>query len=312
MMDYLTAQKAMTLSALAYVGECQGLDVITQKLEAELSKSHYATQGKAKLVWGPAKAADHAPSCNNLIYAAQDGHQTFVALRGTVFDSLYSWMEDVPTALVKPFDHPNGSLGLISKQFDDAIRRIVTFRDASGRTLETFLSSIAHTNHQITVTGHSQGAGLAPILHAWIEQRFPASTRRFSVSSYTFAAPTPGDADFANYISTLECYRFTNNLDIVRYGYNEMHKLGHPVPVDNTEARLLGDAAVAFWSYETGLSQDDFAPAGAETSLRSWSMPAGTAFSARIEAQHNFNTYLRLLRAPQTDVGVKSQLPDSL
>ena len=86
-------------------------------------------------------------------------------------------------------------------------------------SLETFLTA-APEGTPILITGHSLGgclaSALAPCVANWMRSAV-------SISVYTIAAPSPGNAEFADYYNALfadqsghsTAFRFFNSLDVV-------------------------------------------------------------------------------------------------
>ncbi len=297
----------MTLCAISYVAEGQTISQIKESIEAELAKPSYATGGKWQLVWGPAKTPDKQG--DNLVYIAgdKDSGKLAIVLRGTVSDSLESWLEDLPTALdLYPW---GGATPIkVSNHFLDAINDIVMLRDPTTEvSFSGFVSNLLSS--EIYVTGHSQGGGLAPMLHGYVKNHLGAK----SIASYTFAAPTSGSVGFAQFVDeTLQSSRIVNPLDIVPYGYAAMPEIwekGIPTKDELPEDVIKG--AVEAWELATKLKPGDFGqPQKCVERLPATHDPRpGASYYQRVEAQHNHNSYLYLMGAPQTDIGDPSPLP---
>lgn len=304
---FTDAQIMMTLCAISYVGEGEEIAAIRQKIADELAKPRYATQAQWDLVWGPACTPD-IDSDNLAFVVRQKGRDGFaIVLRGTVFNSVESWIEDVPTKLVTLPWAGAGQPATVSKQFLAAVETLLATPDPiSKTTLADFVQQGRAARW--TVTGHSQGGGLAPILHSYLQSALDHGDH----ASFTFAAPSSGSPAFADYVDdTLTSTRIVNPRDIVPLGYAGLSQIWtHGIPVKSLWADEIIRLAVDAWERLTGLTPAHFAqPQGTVHMLAEHPDTRPDAgYDARVEAQHNYNSYLWLLGAPQTDVGVASPL----
>jgi hypothetical protein len=208
----------MTLSTLAYVDENRTAtqQQMTSEINAGLDEAGYQSW---RVVWGPALNADRS----NLVYAAGDTEtgQLGVSIRGSDFSFWLDWVEDLAVLRLVPYDQ---FVATASKTAQIAVGTAVGLRQVLGmqdgaQSLEAFLRA-APGGTPILITGHSLGgclaSALAPCVASWVED---AS----SVSVYTIAAPSPGNADFAAYYNRLfsaqaghsTAFRFFNSLDVV-------------------------------------------------------------------------------------------------
>jgi hypothetical protein len=216
--DPATAELAMTLSTLAYVDENKTAtqQQMIGEINAGLAETGYPSW---QVVWGPALNADRS----NLLYAARNSQtgQLAVSIRGSDFSFWLNWIEDLAALRVVPYNEFVPSASQTAQiAFGTAIglRQILRIQDGT-QSLETFLTA-APDGTPILVTGHSLGgclaSALAPCVADW---RGSAA----SLSVYTIAAPSPGNADFAGYYNTLfsdalgrsTAFRFFNSLDVV-------------------------------------------------------------------------------------------------
>jgi triacylglycerol lipase len=216
--DTATAELAMTLSTLAYVDENRTAtqQQMIGEINAGLEEAGYPSW---QVVWGPALNADRS----NLLYAARNSQtgQLAVSIRGSDFSFWLNWIEDLAALRVVPYSEfvPSASqTAQIAFGTAVGLRQILRIQDGT-KSLETFLIA-APEGTPILITGHSLGGCLASVLAPCVaDWRGGAS----SLSVYTIAAPSPGNADFAAYYNTLftdgsahsTAFRFFNSLDVV-------------------------------------------------------------------------------------------------
>jgi len=306
------AQILMTLSALAYVEDtapkkgdpAPSLAVVKSALTAELRKKHLATQNQWQLAWGPIQ---YNPT-RNLVYVAHQKHtNTYaVVLRGTV-GSMYSFREDIPTSQTA-FGYGLPKKARVSTEFDKAFQGILSTPDPKTNTLlGDYLRSTALSSGPLNlyVTGHSQGAGLASMMTAWAHMDLENwGDHKHKITNYTFAAPSTGNPTFAKWINdNTESYMVVNPLDIVPHGYasvGEVLKQGIPSRVPFDWSLVVGAADILT------LITGPWAQPNIQVKLPT--VPMKGPYLTQVGGQHNHNSYLYLLNAPQTDVGDRSPL----
>jgi Lipase (class 3) len=102
-----------------------------------------------------------------------------------------------------------------------------------GLDLLTFLKTEADASRvplQVTVTGHSKGGALAPTVALWLRDALDSTdagecwdtSRQAQVLCHAFAAPTPGNAEFANRIDAVlgaGHHHLRNTNDIVTHAF---------------------------------------------------------------------------------------------
>ncbi len=195
--DARVAQLAITLSSLAYVDENKNLS--TQQMSSDIDAGLSAAGFQSwRVVWGPALSSDQS----NLVYVARNNAtgQLAVSIRGTDPSSWLDWLQDLALTLV-PYDQfvrsAEGS-AQIACGAALGLGHILEMKDASN-SLEAFLRAAAKDT-AILITGHSLGgclaSALAPCVANWLG-------RSSGISVYTFAAPSPGNQEFASYYNAL-------------------------------------------------------------------------------------------------------------
>ena len=214
--DNATVEFAMTLSTLAYVDENRTAtqQQMINEINAGLEQAGYEGW---QVVWGPALNVDRS----NLAYAAGNGQtgQLAISIRGSDFSFWLNWIEDLAGVRQVPYDQfVSNASGQIAFGTAIGLRQVLGMRDGTT-SLETFLTA-APEGTPVLLTGHSLGGCLAsafaPCVANWM-------SRAASISVYTIAAPSPGNADFADYYNALftdpsghsTAFRFFNSLDVV-------------------------------------------------------------------------------------------------
>ena len=307
--DKQQAGVQMTLAGLAYVDEGLAINKLKQALIQELMKTHYATQGLWSLVWGPVV---HGWG-DNLVFVAQHAQtaEYSIVLRGTVEQRGSIW-EDVPTEQQNfPFfpaltaeEKAQGlpvPKGKVSSHFLEAQQALLNGRDPdTGETLEQFFSRVGkQTEITIYVTGHSQGAGLVTVFVPWVLSQSQNWGGKVNCMGYGFAPPTAGDPDFANWLSQYATsFQVINPLDVVPFGYaglKDIVKDKVPEAVPDVY-RLAIDAAIGIAELAGHWQQPQVI-----IKLPQVQLPESIGYLDQVGAQHNHNSYLYLLDAPQTD-----------
>lgn len=302
--DKQQAGVQMTLASLAYVDEGLAINRLKQALILELTKNQYATQGLWSLAWGPVVHG----AADNLAYVAQHSQTSeySIVLRGTV-DQRGSIWEDVATSQSAfPFipDAPTK----VSSHFLIAQQSLLSGRDPdTGETLDQFFSRVGkQASLTIYVTGHSQGAALVSMFVPWVLQRAPTWGGTVSCIGYGFAPPTAGDPAFANWIGKqTNCFQVINPLDVVPFGYAGIKD----IIKDNIPGRVPD---IFHPAIDIGYGVAELAGHWQQSQpviiLEQVQLPDSIGYLDQVGAQHNHNSYLYLLDAPQTH-GDPSILP---
>jgi hypothetical protein len=188
--------------------------------------------GRWEIVWGPGvKQYQTDLYAVNALYMARnvdDPSQYVIAIAGTNGTEPFSWLfenllvQTIPWSPLRPFARltMGASVGLnILKQIEPT-----GDRQGAGQTLRQFLKDLPDKNIDITVTGHSLGGVLAPVLALWLRdsQRTMADDatgwdfqERAKISTLSTGGPTPGNRRFSAYVTErLErVRRYSNDLD---------------------------------------------------------------------------------------------------
>lgn len=302
--DQKQAGVLMTLASIAYADSSGSFPKVRNAIMAELAKSHYATEGKWQLAWGPVIEGEG----DNLMFVAQRDNQYAIVLRGTVGD-LGSFWEDVPTGQVA-FSYA-GPEAKVSSHFNEAQQALLKGADHdTGQTLSVFLANQLQADSELYVTGHSQGGGLTPMIAAWaLSERtvWPQATQ-IDCQGYAFAPPTSGNPAFARWIAAhVTSYQVINPLDVVPCGYAAIDSVISKHIPDKVpfEYKLLIEGAA-----DLAADVGEWEQPQQQIMLKKIQLPDNISYLHQVLDQHNHNSYQWLLNSPQTDIGDPSVLPE--
>lgn len=168
--------------------------------------------GTWAIAWGPVVYQEPGSTvADNTMYVAknQAGDTYVVAIAGTEATSILDGAEDLTVASPVPWlfgGTPAGTSPLISLGTQAGMNVLLTMTDpASGQTLAGFLAQVQSPSSTLVFTGHSLGGALAPTLAlALFNGSGPLQVSDWAnVSAYPTAGPTPGNADFVNFFSSV-------------------------------------------------------------------------------------------------------------
>jgi hypothetical protein len=316
--DSTTAELAMILSTLAYVDENRTAtqQQMASEINAGLAEAGYKSW---QVAWGPALNADRS----NLAYAARNSEagQLAVSIRGSDFSFWLNWIEDLAAITLVPYDQfvPSASnTSQIARGTAIGLRNVLRMQDGT-ESLETFLTA-APEETPILITGHSLGGCLASALAPCVANWMRGAA---SISVYTIAAPSPGNADFAAYYNTRftdqsgqsTAFRFFNSLDVVPNAWASLNTVEtyYPplVPCPSDITRLIGRAETAVvgkycqlgevaMGSAIELSGTIITPLGAYRGRLEPNAFENALFLWEAAQQHACTTYQALLQTPLT------------
>lgn len=310
------AQVHATLASIAYAGDTLNgaeptLDALHAAINHQLNCTpQYPTKTDWTLVWGPVETA----FTDNLVFAAFDRATRTLAfvIRGTTGQTL-SRFEDVPRYQA-PFPALKGP-AMVSGPFLGGLHRMLDTQDKwQGKRMKEFYDSFnaAIPLNAVTVTGHSQGAALVPMLMVALQEGLLGAPKpACPVKGFAFAPPTSGNAAFAAHVdATCDCWFIINPKDVVPLGYDAMSDVvtkGIPETLtfpERQEVEVLIDALNLY------VRPDHWAQPKQQALLEGVTLE-GQGFFAQIGAQHNHNAYMTKLGVPGTSVGDPSVFPVS-
>lgn len=301
-MAYTDSQVMMTLAAITYA---PAKDI--EKYLLPTTNPPNATQGDWALAWGPAVTAVDA---GNLMFVTYNKttNQYAIAVRGTYpyfgLALLVDLYEDLDVSHPVPWEYPPVPGALVAGGTIDGLNDLIRFT-SNGAAFHNFVDSqIAPSGADIFVTGHSLGGALTTVLAPWLVYRLSQSNAKNTVTPYTYAGPTAGNAAFASFYTELfkSSYRYYNAIDIVPKAWADLLSIkslySSPGPACPWELKDTIDL-VSDWLNASKVSYTQ--PEGAGVSLPG--VPASTSdFFAEALDQHDHNYYLKLLGAPTVPI----------
>ncbi|MFF4381622.1 IPT/TIG domain-containing protein [Kitasatospora sp. NPDC001547] len=316
----MTPQAAMTLAAIAATAATtrpSGEQVSQQcnraflGLNQLLPDSSLATRGTWILNW-----IAMSPANANMAYLAQnrDGSNQFaVVLRGTV-GTVTDLLEDLDVGTVVPFGFAGSSSdpASVSKGAMTAFSQVLTMNSV-GVTLAQALAGVlakAPANPTVYVIGHSLGGCLATMVGAYLQAQSWPGNPQFGL--YTFAAPSAGNAAFANHLteelSWVVNQRYVNCWDIVPLAWTSLDEAKKWYPDKGPKANEDVRAVISALAGLPG--PNVYAQPGPAVPLNQHYVPDPALvkgslqdFMGQVAYQHANDTYLGLLGAPDVPSG---------
>ena len=265
----------------------------------------------SNLTWGPYVSNSmslYDPGLSvtdNLVYVASvedpensDNLLLVVSLAGTSSTSYYAaFSEDFYVDQVN-LDLPGmpENSAMVYKGGRDVISALITWKDVNQPVgiPQGFLANLAaqaaagrkdYQTVEIVVTGHSLGGGLAPILAAYLGSYSNLLLiGGVSVSCYTYAGPTAGDADFIQFLAD-------QNIDLNAV-VNEFDIVPKALTVDGISSiySLYGDPNNAPDGLNTCTNESTISDNGIVAGIAQWaqSLPNGTYANPDLDSIETF------------------------
>jgi len=273
-----------------------------------------------QVVWGPGVSDDRG----NMLYVAGDTNskQLAVAIRGTDWSFWLDWVQDLAVVLpLQPFtsilpstpaNNPRIAAGTTV-----GLNQLLAAQGSTSAGTQvdvvTFLRQ-AGPDADIFITGHSLGGCLASVLAPSLAFQLGSAS---NLKVYTFAAPSAGDQNFAEYYNRLfmnqgtnisTAHRVYNSLDVVPNSWaslNVIETYYDPSPRCTSELKAIVDKAISLVG--TQYVQVGTAAEGSAVKLDGSPVvqptfgldPVGDAlFFRQLQQQHATSMYQHLLNTP--------------
>ncbi|MFD9685929.1 IPT/TIG domain-containing protein [Kitasatospora sp. NPDC059088] len=318
----MTPQVAMTLAAIAATaatprpsGETvpEQLNRVFLGITRQLADTDLATGADWSLRW-LALAPDNA----NLAYLAADPSSSSfaVVLRGTV-GNVTDLLEDLDVGTVVPFTAvgaPSAPVS-VSQGAMAAFTQVVSMSSGGVTLVQALTEALAGAAQTPTVyvIGHSLGGCIATMVAPYLQARsWPGATPQFGLC--TFAAPTAGGPDFADYVDSLPWIvnaRYYNPYDVVPLAWTSLDDAEGWYPTPPGPA--ANDEVDAVISVIAGLpGPHPYAQPGQAVPLAidygrthdpDFVKSSLADFLGQVAFQHANSTYLGLLGAPDVLAG---------
>jgi triacylglycerol lipase len=266
--------------------------------------------GSWQCIWGPAQNSDES----NLVFVAEytmaaGMPPVFAAVvtRGTDVDVndwwgilVQIWEDlDVTSQVSMPWDLSNPAL--IASGTVDGLEDVQSLL-SGGQTLLDFLVSYlgdtANANPVLVTTGHSLGGCLTSVIAPWLKTLLASRLSNFiPIVPATFAAPTAGDANFAQYFQSSFSYalRVFNSLDIAPFAWGDINVVDDIYTPCGIDVPDLVYATAAGWNDLMWLAGVSYAqPATNQVPLEG-ACSGGTDWYDEGMHQHHTTTYMTLL-----------------
>ena len=202
-------------------------------------------------------------------------------------------------------------------------------------TMESFflgeaLGSTYDTDVDIFFTGHSLGGAMATVVGLWLADtasKWVLRPNKVNFKTYTYASPTVGNKNFAGYYNgqtanpqvQWQAFRVYNDQDAIPYAYGDLKDLPeNGIPLTFLFGLALAGTAgginATLADYKVSYVQVESTSNGTALGLSNnppspkWpphcNNPAGdtTDYACWVSYEHDHNTYLFLLGAPQIDI----------
>lgn len=236
----LVKRTTLALSFIAYEETKQCVESYLELLEPVI--------GSFRVVWGPAFHYNFTNKTDGMTYLVQNKNQPaeyYIAIRGTTPLTLTDWIfhDFLVGSLVGwnmvPFDNllppaqPASNTPAISFGTNNALVNIINHLNDDGINLGYFLQEQTKQTRQsikISITGHSLGGLLAPILALYLAEHWPTNLEKPQFNIYGYAGPAAVNQVFATYFEQSLGSHFKNygnHLDAATYAWNvdELAKL---------------------------------------------------------------------------------------
>lgn len=264
--------------------------------------------GSWSCTWGPALDESGA---NLAFVATYTDHATrlpvasVIVTRGTDITSdawgdLVQAYEDLGVLSQQPLPWLSDSSILVAEGTLYALAAINGLQSGGVGLQEYLASSLGNPANErpvLVLTGHSLGGCITTVAAPWLQWSLAQAGVTVPIVPVTFAAPTAGNAAFANYFQQRFLYapRYVNNLDLVPLAWDNlegMKSLYNPCQIDVPWfASLTLDGAILAMD---GVGVSYLQPAQSAV-LKGTCVPGVDDWYTEVAYQHHSVTYLSLM-----------------
>jgi hypothetical protein len=215
--------------AVSYLQLCQVSYMAPSAIPAAVAELQPLNAGGSwQCAWGPFQDQEEGNLVFVAVYNYGPGLPVLAAtvIRGTDIDIDDPWgiieqiWEDLDVTSQVNFPWANNNNVLVAQGSLDGLTLIQNL-NSGGQSLQnylsTFLTDPANNQPVLIVTGHSLGGCLTTVVAPWLQSVVNEPGTFIPIVPATFAAPTAGNAAFAQYYDSCFSYamRYYNSLDVV-------------------------------------------------------------------------------------------------
>ena len=231
-----------------YIATEENEEESIKKIENVFENSNFQKEfGEWEIVWGPCISTSKTKEgtilkkevTDNAMYLARKkGEENYVlGIAGTNSISYTGWFDedfDVETTQSWPLSildlKETTHKGNIASGTATGFDKLWNMKGNEKCSLWEYISNNL-SNCSISVSGHSLGGALTPVMAVGLADKIAESDKveNIKISAYPFAGPTPGDVGFANHIADVleEYHAVYNEMDIVplSWGCDDLSKI---------------------------------------------------------------------------------------
>ncbi|USQ94564.1 lipase family protein [Caulobacter sp. RL271] len=179
--------------------------------------------------------------------------------------------------------------------------RVLDDLSSGGVGLRAFLrqrlADPAARPKELVITGHSLGGCLATVVAVWLADDFARTGVDTPIRLVTFAAPTAGNAAFANRVAQRfpDSQQYYNTLDVVPNGWSNLVAVKTLYRPHGQQTPTGASLIIDLFAGALGAAGMAYAQPPANRLALAGTHQAGLGWYQQVGAQHHAQAYLRLL-----------------